>query len=676
MGTQNSFSGTLRKGFPFGQYDKLAATSFTDLPGSSIALSSALVNTIEISASSLLYASHVAYLQDIAFSEPPVTFNASTNSVRFILSQPTHDVSRKSFITAARNDRHLTVFRKGLSSLVGTLRTEGEVMSMDLSSSAPSSPSQSTAHGYPNESKEILVIVNQDGGLEIFPKPFDFAEHTQQNGLSSTKDRMKGRSRRSATQVNLKASGKDPHFVPIISVSIQGCYLLAAWVVAGVNLRFERIKWQDEATGELVLHGAVEVPCEPGETFEVEGSANETRKMGKNRLNESNAVVMNGSGNTDTVQEDKAPIVIDISSAEENSSSDAETEDSAPVQSTTATSIPERFDSDAVTPGKRDLESTASIQQAGQVLSSQAEPTFAELLRAGAPKPIDLSESHQDLLEAGRPANSDITLQQTAPGLSLSTVLSQSLKTNDKRLLQSCLQNRDLATVRTTIERLNPELAPGLMQKLAQLLHSRPGRAGSLLVWVQWTLIAHGGSLAGRADVMKDLRSLHDVVKQRANSLQSLLTLKGKLDMLEAQMNIRNRLKKNSKRIEDTDEGAILYVEGQSEEDSDFDGGSNDDSSAADDAHIQNAIGAQTRVLEGVHDKNADSSDRLLTTDSGFMASEDTESEEGISANEGLSTEDESEDESSSGEVDYDDVDTISTDGAASPLTNGINDVD
>jgi U3 small nucleolar RNA-associated protein 5 len=57
-------------------------------------------------------------------------------------------------------------------------------------------------------------------------------------------------------------------------------------------------------------------------------------------------------------------------------------------------------------------------------------------------------------------------------------------------------------------------------------------------------------------------------VKQRA---APLLSLKGKLDMLEAQMNLRRTMQSNARAAhadDEDDEEGVIYVEGQDESDS------------------------------------------------------------------------------------------------------------
>ncbi|KAI7202718.1 hypothetical protein KC352_g18985 [Hortaea werneckii] len=72
---------------------------------------------------------------------------------------------------------------------------------------------------------------------------------------------------------------------------------------------------------------------------------------------------------------------------------------------------------------------------------------------------------------------------------------------------------------------------------------------------------------------MKRIRSLSQVVRERASGLQPLLHLKGKLDLLSAQLELRRNMQGAARRKADAedDEDAVLYVEGQNDDWSDDD---------------------------------------------------------------------------------------------------------
>lgn len=201
-----------------------------------------------------------------------------------------------------------------------------------------------------------------------------------------------------------------------------------------------------------------------------------------------------------------------------------------------------------------------------------AEPTFGDLLRN---ETVDVAAA----LQGSNAQTSNNTALTTLPprqiaaptATSLGTVLAQALRTEDTDLLESCLQISDNAVIRNTIQRLDSSLAGALLTQLAARLHRRPGRAHVLMFYVQWTLVAHGGALATQPEIQKRLGELNRVLEERSRGLNSLLALKGKLDMLEMQMMMRRGNKRRGAADEEDDEDSddedgVVYVEGQEDE--------------------------------------------------------------------------------------------------------------
>ncbi|KAH0396001.1 NUC189-domain-containing protein, partial [Aureobasidium melanogenum] len=254
-----------------------------------------------------------------------------------------------------------------------------------------------------------------------------------------------------------------------------------------------------------------------------------------------------------------APEVVEISSGDESSvysGSDDEADDTKPATNG-------HHDADAVmADADEDMEDGAEGQ------------SFGDMLQAAHPETIDVQSAFADREEGTQalvPMNQDRSL--TLPtATSLGTVLTQALRTNDRDLLETCFQMTDLPSIRSTIQRLQSPLVASLLQRLAERLHKRPGRAGNLMVWVQWSLVSHGGYLASQPDVLKKLKTLSRVIKERANGLQSLVTLKGKLDMLNAQIELRKSVQETRDgRFDDGDnvDDDVIYVEGQDDLSSD-----------------------------------------------------------------------------------------------------------
>ncbi|KAI0598767.1 Dip2/Utp12 family-domain-containing protein [Biscogniauxia sp. FL1348] len=253
-----------------------------------------------------------------------------------------------------------------------------------------------------------------------------------------------------------------------------------------------------------------------------------------------------------------------------------------------------------------------------------AQPTLGELARAHdtIDVPSALSAQSNALAVTGK--------SLAPPSLSsLGTVLSQALRTDDTDLLESCLHTTDVTTVRNTIQRLDSTLAGTLLTKLAARMHRRPGRAGSLMAWVQWTLVAHGGALATQPALVKKLSELHRVLEERSRGLNSLLALKGKLDLLEAQMELRRGLQRNSGADEDDDEEGIIYVEGE-DSDAEMTNGLMDVDDDDDELPITNGITEDDSDDDEISNEGSDDEEELEgeELDEDDINHEDVESEE------------------------------------------------
>ncbi|KAI2642116.1 NUC189-domain-containing protein [Xylaria nigripes] len=187
-----------------------------------------------------------------------------------------------------------------------------------------------------------------------------------------------------------------------------------------------------------------------------------------------------------------------------------------------------------------------------------AQPTLGELARAHGT--IDVPSAL--VPQATAVASQGRTVAPPSHS-SLGTVLSQALRTDDADLLESCLRVTDGLVIDNTIQRLDSTLAGVLLSKLASRMHRRPGRAGSLMTWVQSTLVCHGGALATQPSLAKRLSELQRVLDERARGLNSLLALKGKLDLMNTQLKLR-RQQFNTQGDETVqEEEGIIYVEGE-----------------------------------------------------------------------------------------------------------------
>ena len=607
-------------------------------------------------------------------------------------------------MTAAESDHFINVFHEDSTTLIGSLRTENEVASLKLySSPEASNKAEKTSDLSVRmvQPREALAALNKDGVLEIFPEPFDFGSASSHNESGNLKARMKQRTRKAAAQIRIIRPDKSSNIVPLLNASFQGSDIALAWTDGNVNLQFDTVRWRDESTGNILLRGMTDIIKAKSSAGLGAVVMNGVKDMGKSHVDESRTLVANGGDTEDMLMKSHPPEVIDISSGEEESEFE---EDGAPVQAGEASEREGQMESGSdVDVEMEDVEAKSSGVQEDRRSDATpeqheeaGEPSFGDLIRTNASEAVDVEASFIDPNAQSLVPASDQSLQQLPSGMSLGTVLTQSLRTNDTNLLETCSHVKELATIRATIERLDSSFATVLLQRLAERLHSRPGRAGSLMVWIQWTLIAHGGYLAGQPEVMKKLVSLHRVVKDRANSLQSLLSLKGKLDMLEAQMNLRKSMQiglRAPKSVDEDDEEGVIYVEGQEESSSEDEVQDQMERKANGSPPSEARAKAQDLTNEADYDSNGsdldsvedDSEDAMPKTMNGIAEDDDEDSEseeEGLFDDEATSTDNDSGEEASEDDIDHDSIDTDSSDAdtsspppkrpAKSKLSNGI----
>ena len=603
-------------------------------------------------------------------SAQPPSFTASSNPVRLIQASSLSEAPQASFLTISESERSVNVFSIANQKLIGTLLPGAEPTSVSLSPSNKGSMVKKAGKNnvdhvmFPDQ---MLAVVNKDGILELFSSPFDFAQNPQQE-IECVKARVKQMTRRPQAIVKVTRPDTSSH-IPLLDCSFDGDDLVMAWTEGGVNLAFNRVKWRDDNTGKLLLQGTSELVKAKSAAGMSAVVTNGVKDAGRSNVDESHTVVVSGQDAGGLLSGADPSSAIDISSAEEDSEySEDEDQDEDQEETTEMEPIPvsqeppQNDDDISMEDANSELDAITGASDEMTSREEAGEPSFGEMIRANAPEAIDV----QSKPSSAKPRNFATTGErslQIPSGLSLGTVLTQSLRTNDVNLLETCFHFGDLATVRTTIERIESSLATILLDRLAERLHSRPGRAGSLMVWIQWTIVAHGGYLASQPELMKKLASLYRVVGERASSLQSLLALKGKLDMLEAQMNLRKAMQARSRvnALDDDDEEGVIYVEGQEDSESEDE---TRNPSANDPIILKPSDNMSLHEEESGGEFEQEGEDDELRRPNGAIpdSEEDgSESEyEGLIDDEAESTDMDSGEEFYEDEVDYDDVDSVS----------------
>ncbi|KAL1969535.1 hypothetical protein VTN77DRAFT_8973 [Rasamsonia byssochlamydoides] len=557
----------------------------------------------------VICATQTPYIIDVEKSdEPPLTFPAMRNPIHTLISSSTDSIMSGHFL-ASDSDRYINIFDPTKKGLVMNLVAEKEVSSLSF---YPGSK-QSDKTAVPLD-KQVLAVVVEDGTIELFAKPFlQLGESQGSKTATSLKAKAKQMTRRADALLKIvrPESGK---LVSVVKTEFQGPELLVAWAEGGVNVIFERVRWQDQDTEELAFSGTKEVTGRKAASVLGSAAVNGARKAGQSQVDETNVVVESGRYAEDVEMNDSRDDAALVSSEDEEVS-DEDSESREGKKASEKRQV-------ARTKGSTDKDvemQDAEVSEAEEEKDDGAEPSFGELLRANAPEAIDVEAELEDEPGAGPlvPGKANTAAYQIPSGVSLSTVLTQALRTNDNEMLESCFHTGDLNIIRTTIQRLDSSLAATLLQRLAERLAARPGRYGHLLVWVQWTCIAHGGAIAGKPDILKRMSALFKVMDQRSSSLPSLLLLKGKLDMLDAQLNLRqSTANRGADGMDSEDDEDIIYVEGQ-DDDSDAEG------------RKASAITPRTKSMRDTHGMLTDENDAAATPNGIASGLESDEDEEG-----------------------------------------------
>lgn len=495
----------------------------------------------------LICASQTPFLIDIENSDQePVKFPAMRNQVQTIISSSLESAGAGAFL-ASDGERFINVFDAATQKLVRNLVADQEVSSVSL-------------HQADTLEKQVLAAVTEDGSIELFTRPF-VQPQTAPSG--SAKANRKQMTQKANASLKILRSGSSNTCVPVVSTSFQGRDIVVAYAEGGVIPVFERVNAFDEITDELSFTGTKAVVKSKSSSAVASVTTNGAKGAGESRVDESHATVEQGNIVDEDVEMNDPRDDASVPGSDEDS--DVE-EDSRPAAEKKVKTSKQTVPDEDVDMQNADSQSEVEDEEEEE----GAEPSFGELLRANAGHEVDVEAEMEDDVNLGAlvPGKPTAAVQQIPTGVSLATVLTQSLKTNDNAMLESCFNTGDNSIIRTTIQRLDSSLAASLLQKLAERLSLRPGRYGHLLVWVQWTCVAHGGSLAGHSDLLKRMTTLYKVMDQRSSSLSSLLLLKGKLDMLDAQIGLRTSIRDGEEGLDSEDEDNVIYVEGHDDDDS------------------------------------------------------------------------------------------------------------
>lgn len=139
-------------------------------------------------------------------------------------------------------------------------------------------------------------------------------------------------------------------------------------------------------------------------------------------------------------------------------------------------------------------------------------------------------EAFRRSLPAGRAPRAD----------SLSTLLSQALRADDRALLERCMSVSDESVIKRTVAALNSDEAVAFLALIVERLNARPHHGLHLSRWIKGVLCKHASYLIAAPQAKSALTALYQIVESRVSLLKPLLQLSGRLDLLLSQRETTN----------------------------------------------------------------------------------------------------------------------------------------
>lgn len=140
---------------------------------------------------------------------------------------------------------------------------------------------------------------------------------------------------------------------------------------------------------------------------------------------------------------------------------------------------------------------------------------------------------------------------------SLSTILTQAIKSNDHTLLETVLNNKSEDVIKNTIKKLSTLFVIPLLNRISERIARNSNKQSLYNVWIKWLFIIHGGYLSNYPDLAQNVGILHTTLHRRSLTLGRLLELNGKIDMVLENMELKKLIMKSNTNDEYLDEDTL-----------------------------------------------------------------------------------------------------------------------
>lgn len=233
----------------------------------------------------LLLGSHSVYLIEIEGRQILKTFPAHVQPIETIYPIPNNN---DLFLTSAVDDRFINLYSISKQNTKAVFVAQASILDMAL--------------GIKNENTSVLVMLTENGSLEVFNNPLSSDAPVSTNIHSKKKRRQQlstVQSRSSNATVKL-ARPKDEikngvdMSLSITAVSVNDDSILLSWLENANLLYFESIKWLNES-GEAILDNSVTIEKSKPDLKTTSHSDYGHDIAASKHYNEGNAIVTDGS---------------------------------------------------------------------------------------------------------------------------------------------------------------------------------------------------------------------------------------------------------------------------------------------------------------------------------------------------------------------------------------------
>lgn len=118
----------------------------------------------------------------------------------------------------------------------------------------------------------------------------------------------------------------------------------------------------------------------------------------------------------------------------------------------------------------------------------------------------------------------------------LSKLLTQGLQSQDKKILNNVLQNRNATVIKNTVKKLPVQVVIPLIQEICKRMHGHSQSGEVLVKWTKAVLTTHTSFLLSFPEMVEKLNSLYQMMESRTAVLGKLSRLQGKLDLVLSQI--------------------------------------------------------------------------------------------------------------------------------------------